>query len=265
MAIRRPVGEITRGTTNPNRLRRVDRFICNQAALRQHSNPLVVDLGFGANPTTTLELLHRIKQVNGNTKVLGIEIDRERVEKAKPFENKDLLFQLGGFEVPIPEELNRKEVTLIRAMNVLRQYDEDQVAPAWKLMQERLEPDGLIVEGTCDEIGRLASWVTLSKYSPISLTLSYRLIGLQTPSTVAERLPKALIHHNVAGEKIHKFLTDLDLAWSNNAGLSVFSPTQRFTAVCYQLLGMGWPIKAEPKRWKLGELTVDWKAVSASS
>ena len=263
--MRRPVGEITRGTTNPNRLRRVDRYICNQAVLRQSRNPLVVDLGFGANPTTTLELLSRLKQVNNQVTVLGIEIDRERVEKAKPFANQDLHFQLGGFEIPIPDNLSQKDLTVIRAMNVLRQYDEEQVLPAWNLMQERLQPDGLIVEGTCDEIGRLASWITLSKSGPISLTLSYRLLGLQTPSTVAERLPKALIHHNVAGEKIHKFLNDLDLAWLNNAGLSVFSPTQRFTAVCYQLLGMGWPIKAEPKRWKLGEITVDWNAVSAFS
>jgi len=259
------VGEITRGTTNPNRLRRVDRYICNQSILRQHLNPLVVDLGFGANPTTTIELLDRITSVNSKTKVLGIEIDRERVEKAKPHANSNLYFSLGGFEVPIPEELERTEVTLIRAMNVLRQYDESQVVPAWKLMQERLEPEGLIIEGTCDEIGRLASWVTLNRQGPISLTLSYRLIGLQTPSTVAERLPKTLIHHNVPGEKIHKFLSDLDQAWFNNSGLAVFSPTQRFTAVCYQLIAMGWPIKAEPKRWKLGELTVDWEAVSAFS
>lgn len=262
MASRRPIGNITRGTTNPNRLRRVDRFICNQPVLKQE-NPLVVDLGYGANPTTTIELLSRLKKVNKNTKVLGIEIDRERVNLAKPYENSSLFFQLGGFEVPIPEGLNRDQVTLIRAMNVLRQYEEAEVKAAWQLMQDKLEPEGLIIEGTCDEIGRLASWVTLDKQGPRTLTLSYRLLSLSTPSKIAERLPKALIHHNTEGEKINTFLKDLDLAWANNAGLSVFSPIQRFSATCYELLGNGWQIEKNPKRWQLGELTIDWNQVSA--
>ncbi|NDC48334.1 MAG: class I SAM-dependent methyltransferase [Micrococcales bacterium] len=261
--MRRPVGVITRGTTNPNRLRRVDRYICNQSVLRQTESPLVVDLGFGANPTTTIELLERLRKVNDRTKVLGIEIDRERVVKAKPFETKDLLFTLGGFEIPIPEPFGN-QATLIRAMNVLRQYDESEVADAWQLLQQRIAPNGLIVEGTCDEIGRLASWVTLDKTGPISLTLSFRLLGLDQPSKVAERLPKALIHKNTAGNNIHDFLSELDRAWLNNSSLSVFSPVQRFTACAEELEKSGWPISHLPKRWKLGELTIDWKAVSSS-
>ncbi len=44
-------------------------------------------------------------------------------------------------------------------MNVLRQYDEDDVADAWARMCARLlQPDGILVEGTCDEIGRIATW-----------------------------------------------------------------------------------------------------------
>mgnify|MGYP006275403429 CR=1 FL=1 len=260
--LRKPVGTITRGTTNPNRLRRVDRYICNQPVLRNTKEPLVVDLGFGASPTTTLELKQRVQKVNPNAKLLGIEIDRDRVETAKPFETSDLKFSLGGFEVPVPAEWD-KPVSVIRAMNVLRQYDESQVLDSWNLMQSRLADDGIIVEGTCDEIGRLASWVTLKKSGPVSLTLSFRLLGLAVPSKVAERLPKALIHHNLPGEKIYDFLKDLDSAWNTNAGLAVFSPAQRFTATCYELLGSGWKIQQEPKRWKLGELTIAWDEVSA--
>ena len=255
------MGVITRGTTNPNRLRRVDRYISSLPILKNTSNPLVVDLGYGAYPRTAIELLDRTKQVNPNTKVLGIEIDPERIERAKPHQTDDLLFELGGFEVPIPHELNRSAVTLIRAMNVLRQYDESEVKAAWAMMQSRLEPNGLIIEGTCDEIGRLATWITLDKHKPLTLTFSFRLLGLQNPSKVAERLPKALIHHNVEGEPINKFLKELDAAWANNAGLSVFSPVQRFTACAKALLDSGWPITNTPKRWRLGELTLDWEAI----
>ena len=43
-----PVGSITRGTTNTNRLRRVDRWIADQPEFRRAADPLVVDLGYGA-------------------------------------------------------------------------------------------------------------------------------------------------------------------------------------------------------------------------
>lgn len=260
--LRRPVGVITRGTTNPNRLRRVDRYICNLPILRQVDNPLVVDLGFGANPTTSIELLQRLQKINRDAKVLGIEIDPERVSKAKPFETGHLKFELGGFEIPQPNSINQP-ISIIRAMNVLRQYDEIQVSASWQLMQERLEPNGLIVEGTCDEIGRLASWITLDAHRPQSLTLSFRLTGLELPSTVAERLPKALIHKNIPGYAIHEFLLQLDKQWQKNSALSVFSPAQRFAASCQSLIDSGWPITREPKRWRLGELTIDWSAVAS--
>ena len=43
----KPVGNITRGTTNPNRMRRVDRWLNGPQArrLRMAEDPLVVDLG----------------------------------------------------------------------------------------------------------------------------------------------------------------------------------------------------------------------------
>ena len=52
----RPVGAITRGTTSPNRLRRVDSFIAYRcgALLQEAAAPLVVDLGYGATPVTAV-------------------------------------------------------------------------------------------------------------------------------------------------------------------------------------------------------------------
>lgn len=258
--LRRPVGVITRGTTNPNRLRRVDRYICNLAVLRQVEKPLVVDLGFGANPITSIELLERIKKINPRAQLIGVEIDPERVAGAKPFENADLKFELGGFEISQTASFNQP-ISLIRAMNVLRQYDQSEVEKSWALMQSRLGLGGQIVEGTCDEIGRLASWITLDKDKAKTLTLSFRLLGLTQPAKVAERLPKALIHRNIDGNKIHEFLEQLDKTWLANSALSVFSPAQRFSASCQNLIDAGWPVSREPKRWRLGELTIAWEAV----
>ena len=259
--MKKPFGTITRGTTNPNRLRRIDRFIAAQPLLRRVETPIVVDLGFGASPTTAVELRDRLSKINPDVHVVGIEIDRERVERGLAIANEHLHFTHGGFEVPLPPGL-ASHADVIRAFNVLRQYDESEVAAAWSTMQGRLSPQGLLIEGTCDEIGRLASWVTLDRNQPLTFTVSLRLNELDSPSKVAERLPKALIHHNQPGERIHDFLTALDLAWMTNAGLGAFGASQRWVAACQQLADAGWPLISEKKRLRLGEISVDWSAVA---
>ena len=254
----KPIGSVTRGTTNPNRLRRVDRYIAALPQLKT-PKPVVVDLGFGASPITAIELRARLLKVNPAVHVVGVEIERERVERGLAIAEPGLDFAHGGFETPLPNGLT--EATIIRAFNVLRQYEESDVAAAWALMQSRLSEDGLLIEGTCDEIGRLSSWITLSKREPLWFTVSLRLNGLETPSKVAERLPKALIHHNVPGERIHDWLQALDKAWAKHAPLSTFGPIQRWLAVCEELVTLGWPINVDRKRWRLGELTLAYEAI----
>ena len=242
-----------------NRLRRIDRWIAAQPILRSTEDPLVVDLGYGASATTTLELRDRLAAVRPDVSVVGIEIDPERVRIAAAAARNGVEFRLGGFEVPLP---GSRRPAVIRALNVLRQYDESEVAGAWATMGARLQPGGLLVEGTCDEIGRVASWVGLSPTGPETFTISLRLAGLDEPSIVAERLPKALIHRNVDGEPVHELLAQLDRLWATHAGLSVYGPTQRWMAVVASLREAGWPVLGTRARWKLGELTLDWAAVA---
>jgi len=264
VALKKPVGAITRGTTNPNRLRRIDRYLSQLSYLRKLTNPLAVDLGYGKTPVTAVELLGRLTKVAPGIRVLGIEIDPARVTEAKALEHSHLAFEHGGFEVPISKAFSdREDVDLIRALNVLRQYSESEVLSAWGLMQSRLSNHGLIIEGTCDEIGRVASWITLDKSKPLTFTVSLRLQGLDKPSKVAERLPKILIHRNIPGNNIHRYLQELDLAWDKAAGFGAFGSAQRFVQTAKTLLQAGWPIENSPKRWRLGELSVAYEAISA--
>ena len=146
-----PVGQVTRGTTGANRLRRIDRWIAQLPALRRATVPLVVDLGYGASATTTLELHERLARVRPAVQVVGIEISPARVALAARSQKPGVSFRLGGFEVP------GERPTVIRALNVLRQYSEGEVLEAWRLMVARLQPGGVLVEGTCNEVGRVAS------------------------------------------------------------------------------------------------------------
>jgi hypothetical protein len=256
------VGAITRGTTNPNRLRRCDRWLAGPQAgrLRRAAGiPVVVDLGYGASPVTAVELHERLRRVRPDVEVVGIEIDPARVAAALPLSRPGLRFALGGFEVPLP---GGARPVMVRAFNVLRQYDEDAVAGAWATTVERLAPGGLLVDGTCDELGRLAAWVAVTADGPQTLTLAWRLRGLERPGLVAERLPKALIHRNVPGEGVHALLEALDDAWRRQAPLASYGVRQRFVGTAAALRDAGWPVLDGPARWRLGELTVAWDAMA---
>ncbi|MDG4794171.1 class I SAM-dependent methyltransferase [Micromonospora sp. WMMD1082] len=252
----RPLGVVTRGTTGPNRLRRVDNWIVKTCgdALRAAPDPLVVDLGYGATPVTAVELRARLAAgVRADVRVVGLEIDPVRVTDAQPAaEPPGLTFARGGFE------LAGLRPALVRAFNVLRQYDESEVADAWATLCAGLAPGGLLVEGTCDELGRLAGWVLLDANGPRSLTLAARLATLRSPAELAERLPKALIHRNVPGEWIHDLIQALDDAWRSAAGYAPFGPRQRWLHTVQTVHAQGWPLLDRPRRWRQGELTLPW-------
>jgi hypothetical protein len=261
MARGKPVGTPTRGTTNPNRLRRVDRWLTASprvsALLRHATDPLVVDLGYGASAVTTVELARRLHAAHSRVRILGLELDPDRVAVARPAAEPPWLdFRQGGFELAGTTPI------VVRAFNVLRQYAEEDVPGAWKLILDRLAPGGLLVEGTCDEIGRLSSWLALTTDGPLSLTVSYKLSTLDRPSTVAERLPKALIHHNVPGEPVHDFLSLLDDCWAVAAPQQAFGIRFRWLRTVELLRARGWPVLDGPRRWRLGELTVPWHTVA---
>ncbi len=256
----KPLGTPTRGTTNPNRLRRCDRWVTGtpwvRAAVADAADPLVVDLGYGATPVTTVELARRLATVRADVRVLGLEIDAERVAAAEHAADPPrLAFRRGGFE------LAGTRPVLVRAFNVLRQYDEGEVAAAWAVMTGRLAPGGLLVEGTCDELGRRCCWVALDAAGPRTFTLACRPADLEQPSDLAERLPKALIHRNVPGERVHDLLTALDRCWAHAAPFANFGPRARWTEAV-RLLAADWPVRDNRRRWRLGEVTLDWAAVN---
>ena len=234
----------------------MDNWIATRCAPLLHgaADPLVVDLGFGASPVTAIELAARLRKVRVDVRVLGLEIDPARVAAAVPFADPPgLVFARGGFE------LAGHRPVIVRAANVLRQYDEPAALDAWTTLRRGLAPHGVIVEGTCDELGRRGGWVLLDRDGPLSLTLACRVADLDRPSELAERLPKALIHHNVPGQPIHQLLRDLDVGWRDAASLATFGARQRWIAAC-TALPPHW--RADTRRARYGEVTVPWPAIA---
>ncbi|WP_435591448.1 class I SAM-dependent methyltransferase [Nocardia sp. bgisy118] len=254
--LNKPIGTITRGTTGVNRLRRSDRWLMYDelvtARLSAALDPLVVDLGYGASPWTTFELAARLRTVRSDVRMVGLEIDPDRVVPGRD----GVSFARGGFE------LAGLRPVLVRAFNVLRQYPESAVPDAWSTILSAMAPDGLLVDGTCDELGRRSAWVLLDRTGPLSLTLAWDPFTVERPSDIAERLPKALIHRNVPGEPIHALLLAADRAYAHAAPLAPYGPRVRWRAAAEQLRAQGFPVRDYRRRMRDCVLSVPWSLVA---
>jgi hypothetical protein len=131
-------------------------------------------------------------------------------------------------------------------------------------MRSALAPGGLIVEGTCDELGRRCAWILLDRDGPRSLTLAWNPHHTDTPSRLAERLPKALIHRNIRGEPIHALLAAADRAWSTAAPLAPFGPRIRWRHAL-TLLAADYPVRLPRRHLRDNTLTIPWPSVAPTT
>ncbi len=228
-------GQVTRGKTAPNRLRLVDTWLAVGAgeAVRGLRGP-AVDVGFGAVPVTTVELFERLRRVCPGAEVVGVEIDPERVERARAWERGGLRFVRGGFNLPLGEG---ERAGLVRAFNVLRQYDEAEVRAALEAMAARMAPGALLIEGTCDPWGRLAAWWAWERtaaeprpggrWGEPPLRRRWLVFGQRMrfftggPRAFQPYLPKELIHHAEPGGILDLFFGAWERAWLAGAGLGL--------------------------------------------
>ena len=253
----KPHGQPTRGKTACNRLRRVDLFLLKYDAglLRRRSGlferACFVDLGYGATPVTTLESAERFRRVNPALPVLGVEIDPERVANGLPYEDDLTHFRLGGFNLPLRAwpDSEPETVRLIRAFNVLRQYDETAVSDACAALARYTLPGGLLIEGTSDPFGRV--WVANLLRKPeqpeqaaawhqeaLVFSTNFRL-GFD-PAEFQAVLPKNYIHRVAPGERIYQFFHDWKRAALETSAMRVWGLRQWFVAAAERLAGFGY-------------------------
>jgi hypothetical protein len=267
----KPLGLPTRGKTASNRLRRVDNFILlYEPSLLTRTDGLFadsmfVDLGYGFDARTTLESAERFRRVNPALKILGVEIDKERVEAALPFEDEKTFFRLGGFNLPLQDG---EHVRLIRAFNVLRQYEEKDFSPAYETLARYVLPGGLMVEGTSDPFGSIwcanvvrmeSNKVLLKKQTgpkwkieALVFSTNFRL-GFD-PGEFQSILPKNLIHHILPGEPIHNFFQ----AWKESAAemssMKTYGARHWFVSTAERLAQHGYDVALQRKWLSKGYL-----------
>ncbi|HEM46974.1 MAG TPA: methylase [Alphaproteobacteria bacterium] len=256
------MGEPTRGKTAPNRLRRVDAFVLGyDRELLRRAGPFrrafFVDLGYGWEPVTTLQSAERLREVNRQLPVLGVEIDQERVAAAQAYQDAKTFFRLGGFNLPLgtwPDGIP-ETVRLVRAFNVLRQYEEVMVGHAYELMMRDILPGGLLIEGTSNPYGSV--WVAnvarrlegaAAPWQLEALVFSTNFRDGFDPGQFQPVLPKNLIHHVVPGEPIHAFFRDWKRAALETIAEQAWGPRRWFVAAAERLAKNGYKID-QRRRW----------------
>lgn len=252
---KKPIGLPTRGKTASNRLRRVDNFILlYEPSLLTRTdglfcNSLFIDLGYGFDARTTLESAERFRRVNPNLPILGVEIDKERVDTALPYADTITHFRVGGFNLPLqPDE----SVRLIRAFNVLRQYEEKDFLPAYERLADYVLPGGLMIEGTSNPFGSIwvanlarkmeSGWEMEALVFSTSFRMGFDILDFQAV------LPKNYIHRVVQGEPIYSFFEAWKRSAAETASAKVFGLKQWFAASVESLAVKGYKIDLH-KKW----------------
>jgi hypothetical protein len=253
----KPLGQPTRGKTARNRLRQVDNFMLlyDPGLLTRRDGAfgeaLFVDLGYGAEPFTALESAERFRRLNPDLKVLGVEIDSERVARAQPYADAHTSFRLGGFNLPLAAG---ESVRAIRAFNVLRQYEEAEVTPAWEYMARYVLPGGLLVEGTSNPTGGIWAANVLRKtdepgqpwHKEALVFFTNFSLGFD-PSEFQTILPKNYIHRVVAGEPICDFFAAWKAAAAETSPMQTWGLRQWYIAAAESLAGRGYHINLRRK------------------
>ncbi len=268
---KKPVGQPTRGKTASNRLRRVDNFILlYEPSLLTRSDGLFaeamfVDLGYGFDARTTLESAERFRRVNPTLKILGVEIDKERVEAALPFTDERTFFRLGGFNLPLQAG---ESVRLMRAFNVLRQYEEKDFVPAYERLAQYVLPGGLMIEGTSNPFGSVwaanvarmlagGSWKKEALVFSTNFRMGFDITDFQAV------LPKNHIHHVAQGEQIYDFFEAWKRSAAETSHAKAFGLRQWFVSSAEVLLQKGFKVNLQKrflnKGWLIWEQTENQK------
>jgi hypothetical protein len=272
---KKPEGQPTRGKTASNRLRRVDNFILlYEPSLLTRTDglfarALFVDLGYGFDARTTLESAGRFRRVNPDLPILGVEIEKERVEAALPYADAKTFFRLGGFNLPLKEG---EHVRLIRAFNVLRQYEEKDFAPAYERLAQYVLPGGLMIEGTSnpfgsvwvanvarkrmkseslgreDEDGRIGDWRLEALVFSTNFRMGFEITEFQAV------LPKNYIHHVLPGEPVYDFFEAWKQSAAETSAMKVYGLRQWFIHSAESLARKGYKINLQKKFLSRGYL-----------
>jgi hypothetical protein len=240
----------TKGRTSPGRLRALDAYLLDaerDLLLAPPTTAAFVDVGFGEHPFTPLESAGALRTVHPTLRVIALDRDPARAAAAQPHADDHTRFAEGGFEALS----GLGPLRIVRAMNVLRTYREDEVPAAHALLGANLIEGGLVLEGSADPQGAILTCHLLRRRAG---TLHREALLFFTdfthgfaPLLFRDWLPRDLRRRVVPGEPIHAFFAAWTHAWSQVRQADP-DPRAAFTASAQALAALLPGVEADP-RW----------------
>lgn len=232
-----------RPRTRAGRLAALDAWLGAEARELLDGRGAVVDLGYGAEPVTTLELARAVRAVTPGLRVVGLE----REAPAQPSSEVELL---GG---DFTSCAALAPVAVLRAMNVLRGYREAEVPAIHAALAAPLVEGGLVLEGSTDTEGAVTA-VHLLRRRGGALVREALLFHTDfsrgfSPWLFRDWLPRDLRRRVRPGTAVHDFLS----AWAATA--TGAEPRERFVASLEGVAGLeatAWEREHGFARWAPG-------------
>jgi hypothetical protein len=247
----------THGYTRPGRLALLDAVLlhCERALIERTGPEVFVDVGVGEWPWTTLETAERLHRANPALRVVGVELDPDRLRHAKRLGGAQIEFRLGGFELPLGAH---EPARLVRAMNVLREYDEARALLAHQQLTAALVPGGLLVEGTSSRAGGVACAHFIRKREGGTEREALALVTDFTqgfsPWLFRDRLPRDLRRRSRGGAVLHAFFASWDAAFRAARSTSLREPSALFALAALELARRTPGIDLDPQLIERGVL-----------
>ena len=202
----------------------------------------IVDLGYGETPVTTLELASAVRSVNSALRVVGIERSVEEEES-----------QLELIEGDFTTCATLGPTALVRAMNVVRGYREDEVPAIHAALGAGLVEGGLVLEGSTDTEGHVTVAHLLRRRGEVlvreALLFHTDFTRGFSPWLFRDWLPRDLRRSALPGTAIHELLWRWD-AKAKATGLD--DPRGRFTSSVHDVVdATEWELEHGFSRWKV--------------
>jgi hypothetical protein len=201
-----------RPRTRAGRLASLDAWLCAEAPELLDGRGAIVDFGFGLTPVTTLELAQTVRAVNPALRVVGVEREAHA--------------EVPGLELVVGDTAALGPISVLRAMNVVRGYREDEVDALHVALGAGVIDGGLVLEGSTDTEGHVTvTWLLRKRAGALvreALLFHTDFTRGFSPWLFRDWLPRDLRRRATPGTPIHTLLSN----W--NARVVGESPRERF-------------------------------------
>ena len=246
-----------RGRTRAGRLARVDAWILDIATAPLErtegawAEAVVVDVGIGDTPDTTLELHRTLRQRWPHILTVGLDVAPARVALLERSGEPGVSARLGGVELPVSEGAR-----LVRAANLLRQVRLERVDGALRALARPLLDQGLLIEGSTDDTGDVAVFRVLRGPEARLEELAF-LCGFArgfSPGLFTSWLPRGLGWYGHPDPLVAPLLAAWKMTFDEVRAQGIRHPPSTFALSCELLATRVNGVRLDPAGWRNGRL-----------